>query len=311
LPEAPNTDTDIQRSEEPALLCQNHPWVLVVEEPAMKRLLFPALSLLVMAGLSFFPAVADAGPVTIPDKKLEEAIRAALREPKAPLTDENLINLFVLEAPAKEITDLSGLEKCKNLALIKLTGNQIADLKALKELTNLQSLDLAKNKIADVAPLTGLTRLQYLELSNNQIEKVDALSPLVNLSALYLSGNKIKDLTPLGGLTKLSSLYLDHNQVSDLAPLAKVTKLSTLDLKDNAIVDVTPLAKQTELRMLFLQRNKITDLAPLVSAAKADAEGEKRFAPYLHLYLAGNPLADAAKNTQLPALKGFGVRLED
>jgi hypothetical protein len=47
-----------------------------------------------------------------------------------------------------------------------------------------------------------------------------------------------------------------------------------------------------------------------VAAAKADAEGAKRWAPYLRLYLAGNPLSDAAKTAQITALKGYGVRVE-
>ena len=89
-----------------------------------------------------------------------------------------------------------------------------------------------------------------------------------------------------------------------------MTKLSILELKENQIEDVTPLARQTELSMLFLEKNQIKDLTPLVTMAKADAEGPKRFAPYLRLYLAGNPLADAAKNAQVAALKGFGVRVE-
>jgi hypothetical protein len=193
-----------------------------------------------------------------------------------------------------------------------------------------------------------LAKLQYIELSNNQITKVDPLSGMTSLSALYMSGNQISDLSPLGGLAKLSSLSLPQNQIKDVGPLAKVTKLSLLDLNDNQIEDVTPLAKQTEISMLLLERNKIADLTPLVTAAKADVfgkvgapdaclilaayesvpgrgglaacvllaaceaprEGEKRFAPYLRLYLKGNPLSEAAKSSQLPALKGFGVRIE-
>ena len=98
--------------------------------------------------------------------------------------------------------------------------------------------------------------------------------------------------------------------------------------------------------MLLLERNKVKDLAPLVAATKADVEGADptigmstvalgasplgtapcttlaaviagklakgpmRFAPYLRLYLAGNPLSDAAKTQQLPALKNIGVRIE-
>jgi len=134
---------------------------------------------------------------------------------------------------------------------------------------------------------------------------------LTSLSSLYLTGNKISDITPLGNLTKLSSLSLGRNQIKDIAPLVKVNRLMTLELKENDIADVTPLAKQTELSLLMLERNKIADLTPLLNAAKADADGAKRFAPYLRLYLAGNPLSDAAKTKQLPALKAIGVRLED
>jgi Leucine-rich repeat (LRR) protein len=118
-------------------------------------------------------------------------------------------------------------------------------------------------------------------------------------------------VTPLAGLTRLSSLYLDHNRISDLAPLAGITRLSTLDLKDNQIKDLAALAKQTDLRMLFLERNQLTDLTPLVSLAQADAQGEKRFAPYLRLYLAGNPLSETARTKQVEALKSFGVRMEN
>jgi hypothetical protein len=70
------------------------------------------------------------------------------------------------------------------------------------------------------------------------------------------------------------------------------------------------LTKQTEVTLLMLERNKITDLAPLLTWAKADAEGPKRFAPYVRLYLRGNPLSDTAKTEQLKALKGYGVRVE-
>ena len=94
------------------------------------------------------------------------------------------------------------------------------------------------------------------------------------------------------------------------APLAEIKKVSLLKLSDNAIEDISVISNFNQLSMLFLERNKITNLAPLVASAKADAEGEKRFAPYLRLFLADNPLTDAAKNEQLPALKGFGVRLE-
>jgi hypothetical protein len=286
------------------------PHRLDAEALAMSHRLLAFLLLLPGLLLTTTLRAADPPAGPFPDKKLEAAVRSALRDPKGALTDEMLHNLFVLEAPGKEITDLTGLEKCKNLSLIKLSKNQIADIAPLKELTNLQSLDLAGNKITDAAPLAGLTKLQYVELSDNQITKLDPFGGLVNLSALYLSGNKVSDLAPLGTLTKLSSLAVAKNQVADLSPLAKITRLSVLDLNDNAVVDLTPLGKQTELKILMIERNKVTDLAALVDWLKADNAGEKRVAPYLRLFLAGNPLADAAKG-QTAALQELGVKVKN
>ncbi len=130
------------------------------------------------------------------------------------------------------------------------------------------------------------------------------------MSAIYLGSNAIKDISPLAALTKLSSLSLPKNQIKDISVLEKVNKLSVLNLQDNRVEDLSRLTKQTELKLLMIERNQIKDLKPLAEAAKADAAGPKRFAPYLRLYLAGNPLADATKSAQLDALKAAGVRIE-
>ena len=43
--------------------------------------------------------------------------------------------------------------------------------------------------------------------------------------------------------------------------------------------------------------------------AEKDAAGPKRFAPFLRIYLKGNPLSAEARSTQLPALQKAGVRI--
>ena len=52
-------------------------------------------------------------------------------------------------------------------------------------------------------------------------------------------------------------------------------------------------------------------MAEETAAAEADAKGNKRFAPYLFLYLAGNPLSEESKTKHLPALKAAGVRVQN
>jgi Leucine-rich repeat (LRR) protein len=285
--------------------CPLRPSVIVGEPQMNRNRIFASLAI----------AVVLAGPVSaaspFADKNLEAAVRKVLLDAKGDLSDEMLKNVYILEATGKNIKDLSGLEKCINLASLRLDKNQIVDLKALKGLVNLQSLDLSHNQISDISPVAGLTKLQYIELSGNKIIKIDALKNLTALASLYLSENQIGDLTPIEGLTKLSSLSLAKNKIINLTPLAKVNHLMTLDLKDNDISIITPLKSQGELSMLMLERNKITDLAPLVEAVQADAKGPKRFAPFLRLWLAGNPLSPAAKTKQLADLKAAGVRLED
>jgi hypothetical protein len=246
-----------------------------------------------------------------PDKNLEAALREVLHEPKKEFTDEMYGRVYVLEAVNKGIKDLTGLEKCKNLRSLRLTKNQITDLKPLAGLVELQSLDLADNRIADVKPLAGLTNLQYLELSHNQVTSVEPLKGLSRLNSLYLTGNQLKDIAPLAGLNHLWSLYLAKNQLKDIGALAKLTRISTLDLSDNQIDNVTPLASMTEVNLVLLERNRIADLGPLVSAAEKDAAGPKRFAPFLRLYLAGNPLPPDAYKIAATARWEYRVVAKD
>ena len=77
-------------------------------------------------------------------------------------------------------------------------------------------------------------------------------------------------------------------------------------MNSNAIVKLEPLEGLTELYYLFLEGNKIEDLTPLVTMAKKDFEGPKRFAPFINIYLKGNPLD---RGSQRPARQVERVRL--
>ena len=87
--------------------------------------------------------------------------------------------------------------------------------------------------------------------------------------------------------------------------------LTTLDLTGNQLEKVDAISALSELDMLLISGNKIADLGPLVEMCKKDAEGDRRFAPYLEVYLGGNPIDDKTKKTQTDALKGFGVDVYD
>ena len=106
----------------------------------------------------------------------------------------------------------------------------------------------------------------------------------------------------------MRTLYLDDNAVVDLTPIKDLTWISLLGLKGNQIQDLAPLAGYTEQRYTFLEGNPLEDLSTLVEMARADVEGDKRFAPYWFLYLAVDSLPDAAQ-AQAEELQQLGVRV--
>lgn len=246
-----------------------------------------------------------------PDDNLEAVIREILKKKqidKPEIEEADLKTIFFLDARKRGIKDLTGLEKCTNLAEVKLSENEIEKIDALAGLKNIQSLYLAGNKISDLTPLAGLVKLQLIDAAGNQIEKLDALAGLENLRTLWLAGNKVGSLEPLAKLGKLTSLDLDNNQVDNLTPLKDLKWLSNLRLRQNKVTDLSPLAGLSDLRYTFLNGNSLGDLAPLVEMAKKDVEGEQRFAPYWNLYLDLDGLSETAK-AQVEQLRQFGVRI--
>ena len=166
-------------------------------------------------------------------------------------------------------------------------------------------------QITDLTGLEHCTSLTLLHLNNNQISDISALKELTNLNTLYLSGNQITDISALKDAKKLWSLYLGGNPLEDLTVLNGLPWLSTLELKGCSIKEISAISDPTELKYLFLQGNKIRDLQPLLDMVEKDAAGEKRFAPYLHLYVADNPLRGKARGKQIRRMKKLGVRVNN
>jgi hypothetical protein len=270
-------------------------------------------ALLVPLWLAAAPASARErrpGEPLFPDPALEAAVRKqvfAKRHTAEPLVEADVVNVSTVEAKAAGITNLAGLEACTALALLDLENNRVRDLAPLAGRPRLQSLNLAGNLVTDLAPLAQVPALQYLELSRNRVRDLAPLAGLTNLSALYLSSNLVSDLRPLLGLRRLSSLYLDGNQLRSIQGLGQLRGLFSLSLRDNAISDLAPLQGLASLHQLFLENNRLQDLGALLAMLEADQE--QRFAPFLNVYLAGNPLGTAARTRQLEAIRALGTRV--
>src|SRR5215210_3261636 len=103
------------------------------------------VALLVIAN----PAAADE---IFPDEKLRAVIKEILVKKqinKDAIEEADLKTIYFLEASGKGIKDLTGLDKCTNLASIKLPKNEIESVASLAALKNVQELHLQNNKIGD------------------------------------------------------------------------------------------------------------------------------------------------------------------
>ena len=234
--------------------------------------------------------------VTFADPNLEAAVRNAIAIAAGPIYSSDLDELTHLDASAKNISDLTGLEYATSLMTLDLVNNQISDVSPLAGLTSLTTIDLWFNQIVDIWPLAGLTNLTTLNLVNNHISDISPLANLTSLTGLWLLDNHISDISPLAGLTSLTGLGLNRNQISDISPLAGLTNLRLgLWLAHNQISDISPLANLTSLTGLWLADNRISDISPLADLTSLS-----------ELYLGSNQISDISALTNLTCL----VRLE-
>lgn len=100
-------------------------------------------------------------------------------------------NMEELEIADYEITDLEGVESCRNIKRLDLSGNHITELSRLWTLTKLEELFLAENKILNIDALKNLRNLKVIDLSNNLINDISPLFYLIQPEFINLSGNKI------------------------------------------------------------------------------------------------------------------------
>lgn len=247
----------------------------------------------------------------IPDKNLETVVRREVFDKRyntEPLTAEDVKNISQVVGKGKGIKSLEGLQHCKSLMKIDLERNEIVDLAPIKDLKLLQSIDLSTNKIETLEPIAALVQSQYLQLSKNAISDLTPLRQMSNLRSLYIAENKIKSLEPVSGLKKMWTLEVSGNPIEDSAPIAQLKGLESISLMGCGIKSVEFIRTLTP-NFLRLNGNAITDLGPLVEACEADAKSERRFAPFLRLYLDDAMLKEASQSAAIERLKTAGVKI--
>ena len=177
---------------------------------ANTRTIFNIILTLILLGL----VISTRGQeVSIPDPGLNAAVRDALQIPRAPLTEQDLLNLIVLDASGRDVKSITGLEFARNLAVLDLQVNSLTNFSLPNALTNLSTLDLTGNLLTNCTLPAGMT----------------------NLAKIVLETNALKTVTLPPGLTGLNDLILDHNQLTNLTLPPDMTNLVVLSVVANPL----------------------------------------------------------------------------
>lgn len=195
---------------------------------------------------------------------------------------------------ASSITDLTGLEECKNLMLLSVPSvessafptfakldsvvelkygsggiradSNVSDLSALAQMKSLKMLWITGSEV-DLTQLTG-AQLRTLTLDVTRIKSLEPLQQMPQLKALQLvKGPEFPSFEPLDGS---SIQYLDllvsegaanRYEAMDLTPLARMPQLVWLNLMNHARVDSELcrqiLAGDTNLKYLDVSYTKV------------------------------------------------------
>lgn len=195
---------------------------------------------------------------------------------------------------ASPITDLTGLEECKNLMLLSVpsvessafptfakldsvvelkygsggirTDSNVSDLSALAQMKSLKMLWITGSEV-DLTQLAG-ANLRTLTLDVTRIKSLEPLQQMPQLKALQLvKGPEFPSFEPLDGS---SIQYLDLSvpegaanryKAMDLTPLARMPQLVWLNLMNHASVDSELcrqiLAGDTNLKYLDVSYTKV------------------------------------------------------
>jgi len=246
-----------------------------------------------------------------PDKGFEAVVRKEVFEKRnnsEPLTAEDVKNVSQIVGKGKGIKSLEGIQHCKALMKIDLENNEISDLTQIQDLKQLQSIDIASNKIVSIIPLAGLVQLQYVHLSKNEIADISPLKDLANLRSIYMADNKIKSLEPLAGIKKAWTLHLAGNPIEDANAIGQMKSVDSINLKGCGLKEIG-FVRTLKPNFLMMAGNPISDFGPLVELVEADAQGDRRFAPFMRLYLDDAVLKDATNASAFEKIRAAGVRI--
>lgn len=179
---------------------------------------------------------------------------------------KTLMRLEILEFNNTSISNISALEKSKNLERLSFYHTNVTDISPLKHVLKLKSLNCSNNKIKDISYLKNLINLWWLDCNNTEIDEIESLSKLP-IQKLWISKTKVKDLKPLLSIKKsLYWLLIDGCEIGDEANIVlSQLSLGWLIISNTKITNLLFIKGYWKLERLDINSTRIRDISPLYS----------------------------------------------
>ena len=167
---------------------------------------------------------------------------------------------------APSITDLTGLEECKNLMLLSVPSVESSAFPTFAKLDSVVKLEYgsdgirADSNVSDLSALAQMKSLKMLRITGSEVDLAQLAG--ADLRVLRLDVTRIGSLEPLKQMENLSLLQLNNGQeIDSFAPLAGSSvqylsmSLSEAEKENYKDMDYTPLTQMPQLIWLDLTNN--------------------------------------------------------
>ena len=129
---------------------------------------------------------ADASVVKFSDKEFEKEMQKLFQ--KEEIYNSDLESLSTLEiSDNDQLSDISALEKCKNLKSVSITNCDVSDISVIGTLNQIESIDFSGNNLKSLDGLENARTLKEVTLKSNRIDSMDQLYNLPELQKLVIS----------------------------------------------------------------------------------------------------------------------------
>lgn len=164
------------------------------------------------------------------------------------------------------ITDLTGLEECKNLMLLEVPSVESSAFPTFAKLDSVVKLEYgsdgirADSNVSDLSALAQMKSLKMLWITGSEVDLTQLAG--ADLRVLRLDVTRIGSLEPLKQMENLSFLQLCQGpEIDSFAPLAESSvqylsmSLSEAEKENYKDMDYTPLTRMPQLIWLDLTNN--------------------------------------------------------